>query len=614
MGDGQNPVAVQYRNTQNSLPLEWYIIGNAYGEVDFLKGFTARTSIGFNTSNFYSQSFTPTQVENVQANTSENSFSVSGSYGSTMTFTNTLRYKKVLDKHNLEALVGSEAINSFSRGVTGSANKFFSMDIHYLVIGNGTQAINASSTVSNETLFSLFGRLDYNYDNKYYLGATLRRDGSSRFGSESRFGVFPAFSAGWRISNESFMSNLSWLNDLKLRGSYGVLGSQNNVSASNAFNLYASSVTGSYYDITGTGTSEVQGFYVSRIGNPSTKWEQDIITNVGFDAVILNSKFDISVEYYDKYIKGLLFTQPLPSVIISGSTAPTVNVGDISNKGIDASVGYHGKAGEFTYYVRANLTHYKNRCVNIPDPGYFDVGGYQGVGNPVRNQEGHAISSFFGYKVIGLFSSAEDVASSPTQTAAGPGRFKYADINGDGQITTDDRTFLGDPNPDLTAGLTLNMSYKNFDCSAFFYGSLGNQICNLNRSYLYFYSFYPTTNKSKNLLNAWTPTNTDTWVPIIETASNFSNSATMNSFYIENGSFLKLKSLQFGYTFNPAILQAINISKLRLYVQGANLFTITKYTGLDPEFIGGSAQIHGVDLGSYPNNELNLIFGVSLTF
>jgi len=616
LGDGQNPVGVQYRNSQNDIPLDWYIIGNAYGELDFLKGFTARTSIGYNIANSFSSNFNTTQVENVQANTSPNELSVSASYSSRMTFTNTLRYKNTFaGKHNLEAMIGSEAIKYVGRGVSGSRQVFFSEDPNYLVLGGGTQATNNSSSISMESLYSIFARADYNFNNRYYLGATLRRDGSSRFGPDSRYGIFPAFSAAWRISDESFMQNIAWLDDLKLRGSFGILGSQNNVSATNAFNLYGASVTGSYYDITGSGTGELQGFYSSRIGNPKTSWEENIVTNIGFDATVLNNSLDISFEWYKKSIKGLLFSEPLPAVIISGATAPTVNIGDIQNVGVDAAVGYRGKIGaDFQYNVRINATHYKNECVDIPDPGYFGSGSWQGVGTPVRNQEGHPISSFFGYNIIGLFNSEEEVASAPPQNGAAPGRFRYEDVNDDGAITPDDRTHLGDPNPWLTTGLNLGANYKGFDLSAFFYASLGNEICNLTRSYLYFWSFYPTTNKSKELLNAWTPENKNTTIPKIETAGTESSSAAMNSFYVEDGSFLKLKSLQLGYTLSPELLQTLRISRIRLYVQAANLFTLTKYSGLDPELIGGGASVHGVDLGSYPNNELNIYFGVSVTF
>ncbi len=614
LGDAQNPVAVQYRDAGKDISNTWYIIGNAYAEVDFLNSFTAKTSLGYNIVNNYNQNYTATQVENVQASTNPASLGVSSGYGSTMTFTNTLDYNKKFGNHYLGVLVGSEAISYTARSVSGSRSSYFSTDFNFLVLDNGTQNISNSSSIYETSLFSIFGRLDYTYANKYLFSATVRRDGSSKFGANSRYGTFPAFSVAWRLSEESFMQDLTWLNDFKIRGSYGVLGSQDNVSAENAFFLYSSGMTSTYYDITGSNNSIVQGFAQSRIGNQNTSWEENAVTNVGFDMVIKDS-WDISLEYYKKSINGLLFTQPLPAAILGGSTSPSVNIGDIQNTGLDASLTYRGQiVNDFNFSVGANFTTYNNEIVNIPDPGYFDAGSNQAVGAMARNQEGHPISAFFGYEVIGLFDSAEEVASAPPQDGAGPGRFRFADSNGDLKITPDDRVFLGDPHPDFTYSLNLTMDYMGFDLSALFYGSQGNDVYNLTKSYLDFFSFYPPTNKSKRLLNAWTPTNKDTDIPIIETTRSPSTAFSSSSYYIEDGSFLKLRSLTLGYTINPSILQKVNISQLRIYIQGANLFTITGYSGLDPELIGGSTSAMGVDRGSYPNNEKAVYVGVNLKF
>ena len=614
LGDGQNPIAVQYRNRKNDVLNEWHIIGNAYAEVDLLKHFTARTSIGYNISNSYNQDFNTTQVENVQGNNSENSLSVSSSYGSRMTFTNLLSYMNVFGNHSLEVILGSEAIEYTGRGVSGSRQRYFSEDFNFLILGNGTDALANSSSISGSSLFSLFGRVDYIYNDRYLLGATIRRDGSSVFGPEQRYGVFPSISMAWRLSEERFMSDLIWLDDFKIRGSYGVLGSQNNVSAVNAFSLYGSGMTTTYYDITGSSNSIVQGFATNRIGNLATGWEENIVSNVGFDATIKNS-LDVSLEYYKKRINGLLFTEPLPAVVIGGASAPSVNIGDIQNTGLDASLTYRGNVNnDFSYSLGANITSYKNEVVNIPDPGYFYSGSHQGVGSMVRNEEGHPVSSFYGYNVIGLFNSQAEVDAAPTQNAAAPGRFRYEDVDGDGEITPDDRTHLGNPNPDFTYGINLNLTYKNFDLSAFLYGSQGNEIYNLTKSYTHFVGFYPTTNFSKDLLNAWTPDNQDTNIPIVESQGTFSTTLASNSFYVEDGSYLKFRSLMLGYTFNPTVLQKIHLNRLRVFAQAENLFTLTKYSGLDPEIVGGATSAMGVDRGSYPNNELGLIFGLSVAF
>jgi len=615
LGDGQNPIAVQYRNLDKDLYNTWFMIGNAFAEVDFFKNITAKTSIGYNISHAFNQDFKGTAVENVQGNNSENSLGVSASYGSTMTFTNTLSYKNTFGKHNLELLVGSEAIEYKGRSVSGSSQKFFSEDFNYLVLGNGTMAITNSSSISSNTLFSLFSRVDYGYNNKYLLGVTVRRDGSSKFGSNERFGIFPSGSLAWRLSEENFMKDISWLDDLKVRASYGILGSQNNVSDVNSYGLFGSGLTSTYYDISGTGNSLQQGFARTRIGNENTGWEKNIVINIGFDVVLLDNALDFSLEYYKKKIEGLLFVEPLPAIIIGGASAPSINIGDIQNTGFDASVVYRGKiANDFNFSVGANLTHYQNKCVNIPDPGYFYSGSHQGVGSMVRNEEGYPVSSFYGYKVIGLFNSTEEVEAAPAQDGAAPGRFRYADTDKNGTITSADRVHLGDPNPDFTYGININLDYKQFDLSAFFYGSQGNEIYNLTRSYLHFFAYYSTTNKSNVLLNAWSTDNTNTTVPVIETTRSFSTTDVSNSYYIENGSFFKMKSLILGYTINSDLIRKINISKLRIYAQIANPFTITKYSGIDPELIGGSTSVMGVDRGSYPNNERNVILGLSVTF
>jgi len=615
LGDAQNPIAVQQRNRKNDLVNQWHILGNIYAEVDLFKDFTLRSSLGYNVVNSFNQDFNTTQVENVQGNNSDNSLNINYSFSRMMTFTNLLTYKKNIGDHNISVVVGTEAIENVGRGVSAARERYFSEDFNFMVLNNGTNAITNSSSVSKNSLFSQFGRIDYVFQDKYILGATIRRDGSSVFGPDKRYGIFPSVSAGWRISGEEFMSNLSWIQDLKLRGSWGVLGSQSNVSAVNAFSLFGSGMSTTYYDINGASNAIVQGFGVSRIGNLATGWEENVVTNLGLDMSILNNNLEFSIEYYKKKINGLLFSQPLPAVVIGGATSPSVNIGDIQNTGIDGSVRYRGKIGsDITYNAGVNITSYQNKVVNIPDPGYFFSGGHQGLGSIVRNEEGHPVSSFYGYRVTGLFNSQAEVDAAPTQNSAAPGRFRYEDINGDGVINSDDRTHLGNPNPDFTYGINLNIGYKRFDLGAFFYGSQGNQIFNVTKAYTHFAGYYPTTNMSRDLLNAWTPENTNTNIPKIESVNTFSTAAAPNSFFIENGSFLKMRSLSLGYTFAPHLIQKVNISNLRLFAQIENLFTITKYSGLDPEIIGGDTSSLGLDRGAYPNNEKGFIFGLSVNF
>jgi len=615
LGTTSNPVAIQER-TMNDKDNFWNMTGNVFIEADFLKHFTVRTSFGGVLDHSYYYNFNFNNYNDKEGHAGENSFSENALYNSSSTWTNTLNYNNVIGMHDVHILVGSEVINNRGRALGGGANNYFSTDPDYLVLNNGTSNITNHSSAYGNSLFSLFTRLDYSYNDKYLLGATLRRDGSSVFGPDKRYGLFPSFTVGWRISGEEFMNNFTFLNDLKIRGSYGILGSQANVNAANAFTLFNSGFGKSYYGISGSGTT--QGFFQSRNGNPDTGWEEDVITNIGLDATVLNNKLDFSLEWYKKSINGLLFPLLLPATA-GGAEPPTINVGDIQNKGLDFSVGYRGQLNsDLQYRVGANITTYKNLVVNIPDPGYFDVAGSR-IGNLVRNQVGHPVGSFFGYEVLGIFRDATEVSDAPVQTDAAPGRFKYRDVDGDNEITPADRTFFGDPNPDFTYGLTLGINYKGFDLSSIFYGSQGNDAINFVHYYTHFFGSSEGKGKSNVLKDAWTPENLNATTPIAEYASTFSTNGAFNSYFMEDGSFLKLRSLIVGYTINPGLLQKYDLNKFRIYFQASNLFTITQYSGLDPELTGSlndsqSSASFGIDYGNYPNNQKSFLLGLSLSF
>jgi len=611
LGNAHNPVADQTRSEGNR-GYNWDIVGNVWAEVDFLKYFTVRTSFGGTIDNFYNWYYTYHTYENSENNAS-NGFGEGAGYNSSWTWTNTLTFTKDFwTNHHLRILVGSEAINNYGRGVSGNRLNYFVDDPGLWVLSAGSPKGQTNSSYAYQnTLYSLISRLDYNFKDKYLLSGTLRRDASSVFGPNKRVGYFGAGSAAWRISGENFMKSITWINDLKLRGSYGLLGSQSNVNPANAYTLFGSSAGNSYYAITTDYSNITQGFYATQIGNPNTGWESDIETNVGMDATILNSKVDFSAEYYKKKIKGLLF-QDQTNALVGGAAPPFVNIGDIQNTGVDITVNYHATfPNQFLLNVGLNITTYKNRVVNIPGE-YFTAGGTR-IGDFIRNQVGHPASAFYGYKVIGYFQDTNDVAKSPAQADAAPGRFKYADINGDGKITPDDRTFIGDPNPKFTYGLNLNGSYKNFDFVVVFYGSYGNDVVNYVKYWTNFWASFQG-NKSKDLLyNSWTPTNKNPKAPILENISTFSTNQVPNSYYIENGSFFKCKSLIVGYTLPQNLVSRVHLEKLRVYLQVANLFQITKYSGLDPELFG-SAAAFGMDYGDYPNNQKNYIIGLNLSF
>jgi hypothetical protein len=307
----------------------------------------------------------------------------------------------------------------------------------------------------------------------------------------------------------------------------------------------------------------------------------------------------------------LLFSQPV-LLTAGGAAPPVINIGDIQNKGWDISANYRGgKIGRFQYNLGVNATAYKNTVVHIPGE-YFDAAG-SSLGALVRNQNGHPVGSFFGYQVERLFQNNADVTSSPIQEDAAPGRFKYRDINGDKKITPDDRTFFGNPNPDFTYGINLGLSYKEFDFLALFYGSQGNNVLNYVRYYTDFFGSFIGGKSNDLLYNSWTPQRPNAKTPIAELSNTFSTSGVANSYYMENGSFLKCRSLMLGYTFNPRLSTRYGVNKFRIYLQAMNLFVITKYKGLDPE-LSGSSSSFGIDYGNYPNNQKNILIGVNLSF
>jgi TonB-linked SusC/RagA family outer membrane protein len=616
LGASGNPVAQQQR-TANNKSYAWNILGNVWGEVDFLKHFTARTSFGGTYQNGFNQSFSPIVYESFQ-NTKNNSFSQSSFYSTDWTWTNSLSYANVFNKvHSLKVFVASEAVSDYGTTLGGTRIDYPFTDPSYLTLntGNATGQTNYGYLLMDQTLYSLIAKADYAYNDKYLISGTVRRDQSSLFGSNSQTGIFPSVSAGWRIAKEAFMSGVSWVDDLKLRGSYGILGNKNNVGPNNAYTLFSSSPgwgagsVGSYYDINGTGNSAVAGFYPSQLGNSNTGWEKDRISNIGVDAILFHSKLDVTIELYDKKISGLLFPDQAPIYVTGAATVPEINIGDIENKGIDISATYHLNLNQFKFNIGGTFTSFDNKVVSIPGAaGYFDAD-YTLGGSFARNGVGHPVGEFFGYQIIGLFKNAADVANSPTQTDGAPGRFKYKDVNGDGKIDPSDRTFLGNPNPTFTYGLNLNGSYKNFDLGLVFYGSYGNKVVNFTKYYTDFYGSGPS-NKSINALdNSWTPSNLNATTPITETAFTTSNGAAPSSYYVEDGSFLKLKSAILGYTGTSAFFNKAGITKFRVYVQGTNLFTLTKYTGLDPEVQSG------VDGGGYyPSNQRGFLVGANLTF
>ena len=592
--------------------------GNVYIEVDPIDNLTLRSSVGGGIGNNYFYGYGRLQYENSENNSAFSYFEGSG-YGMNWVITNTANYKRQFGIHKLDVLAGQEALNDGTgRNMSGNGQNPFSQDINYVNLStvSATGRVVNSGYGKGVNFFSLFGRVNYSFNDKYIVTALVRRDGSSRFGANNRYGVFPAASAAWRISSEEFMKNLPWVTDLKIRGGYGIMGNSNNVDPNNQYSLYAANLGNSAYDITGSNSGTAEGYYRSRIGNPNAKWETSTTTNIGIDGSFFNNRLEVIFDIWRKDTKDLLFQVPVPDVIGTFANAPSVNIGKMRNEGIDVQVITRGKIGSEVGY-EANVTGsvLSNKIVALA-PGLTYLTSvdpsFRGI-NPIRNQLGYSISAFYGYKTLGLFQTKEEVAAAPKQDGAGPGRFRFADINGDGKITADDRTYLGSPVPKFTGGLNLRFTYKNFDIETYAYTSIGNKIFNVSKWFTDFYPSFAGAAISERVKDSWTPTNTGATLPIYEAASNFSTNTQSNSYYVEDGSYFRLQNLSIGYNIPASVLSRIGLQRVRVFGSTNNLFTITKYQGLDPS-VGGAADTNfGIDVGNYPITR-QFVGGLSIGF
>lgn len=582
------------------------IFGNAYLEYDLLQDLTIRSSIGGSISNYYYKNTSRNTYENAEGNNGGFRIFEGAGYNMAYTFTNTAQYKRKFDIHSVDVLVGVEALNTGrGRDLSGVGLNPFSTDPDYASIttssASGRQS--NSSLYSGVNFFSQFGRINYGLLDKYIVTAVVRRDGSSRFGASNKYGVFPAFSAAWRISGENFMRNVPFVTDLKIRGGWGQMGNSNNVDPNNQFSLYQSNIANSY-DIAGGNSGVDAGFYRSRIGNPNAKWETSTTTNIGIDGSFLNGKFDVVLDVWRKDTRDLLFQVPIPGVVGNRATAPSVNIASMRNQGVDIQLITRGKvANDFGYEASVNGSFLSNRIQSLaPGVPYFDVApGTNRLQLPeTRNAPGQSLAAFYGYKVIGLFQTASEVAEAPKQEGAGVGRFRYADVNGDGIIDNNDRTFIGSPIPKFTGGFNLQVSYKGFELATYLYASLGNQIFNISRWFTDFYPSFSGAAISARVKNSWTPTNTNTSQPIFEDVANFSTNQVPNSFYVENGSYLRMQNVTIAYVLPATLLNKVNLSRVRISLAANNIFTVTGYKGLDPGVGGAADQNFGIDVGNYP--------------
>ena len=603
LGNSENTFATLTRD-KDDYTLSMRLAGNIYADIKILEGLNFRSSLGGTVNNFYGFDYNMKTYERSE-NNATSSLNESAGLSHDWVWTNTLTFNKTFGQHNVGAVAGYEAVESgIGRDMSGGDAGYFSDNLSYRTLDNGaTTVYTSSSYYTPRTLLSQFLKADYGFMDKYLLSATIRRDGASVFGTDYKYGIFPSVAVGWRIGEEGFMDGLPWVSELKIRGSYGTMGNQVPVPTTNMFALYGGGAGSSFYDLNGTGTSSVEGFRPSTISNPNAKWETNINTNIGFEGELLDNKVTIVFDWYQKQAIDLLFDAEVVGTAGSASL-PFSNVAEMKNTGIDVELGYRNNFGDLGFNGTLIYTSYKNEIVKVDkSTPFFDYGGSR-IGNLCRNLEGEAVSAFYGYNVIGLFQDTQEVLDAPVQDGAEPGFFRFEDIYAgasetEATITDMDRQVIGNPNPKFTMGLNLAFNYKGFDLSGFIYASVGNDIYNYNK---YWTDFWPSFQgqKSKELFyDSWTTERTGGKIPKASNKSNFSSNTQSVSYYVEDGSYLRLKNLTLGYTIPESVLSKAKIKSLRIYVQAVNLFTVTNYTGLDPE-LGGDDRSFGIDYGNYP--------------
>lgn len=598
----RNPVRSLVLNNKDDRNYNAGGFGNLYLEFDPIKNLVLRSSIGGNYFSSFFKNYNYLYLGDSEPEAS-NTFSEGSSNGFGWVNTNTAAYNFKLGNHGITALAGAEFLNTGAgRFINGSGLNPFSTDLDYVNL-NVVQSPQVNSGLFSGVNFeSYFAKVDYNFADKYYLSGTIRRDGASRFGINSRYGTFPAIAAAWRVTGEDFLRANDFITDLKLRAGWGQMGNSNNVDPANQYSLFAASRGNSYYPISGQNSGVDEGYYRSRIGNPDAKWETSTTLNFGFDATLLNGKFEIVADLWRKNTEDLLYTVPLPGVVGVLASAPAVNIASMKNAGLDFLVVNRGKLSSTVNYEVSWTSSFLHNEISALAPGidFFTGSGYRGI-SPIRNAVGQPISSFFGYNVLGYFKDAADVANSPAQSGKGIGRFKYEDTNGDGKIDPADRTFIGNPVPKYTGGLTFTVDFKNFSASTYLYTSIGNKIFNMSKWFTDFFGSFEGSGKGIRALESWTPALGDNAkAPIWESASNISTNAGENSWYVEDGSYLRMQYLSLGYTLPKSLVKPLGFSNARVSIAGTNLFTITKYEGLDPG-VGGAVDTNfGIDVGNYP--------------
>lgn len=585
--DLTNPVQL-IENAKDNDYSSWRILGNAYLELKPIEGLSLKTNIGIE----HSQYFNHTLGRTVNPGDVNSVSSVYGQ-GDTWTWTNTANYNKTFaDKHHLTVLLGTEAISYTFCDLSASREGYAFEDPDYMQIGAGTGTRSNGGGKTQWSVFSLFGKVDYNYADRYLASFTIRRDENSRFAKGYRAGIFPAFSLAWRPTQEEFFPQNNVLSDLKVRYSWGQNGNANIPSLYPAYSTYIFNTGNGAYDISGTNSSTTSGITLSSTGNPELKWETTYQHNIGADFQFFSGALGLSADYYIKKTKDML-TIP-PALDVAGENAAMwLNTGSMENKGWEIALSYNSPSyGDFSWNGSINVAQYKNKLLELNSRQNF-------IGGDQRLIPGQPMGVYYGYVCDGIFQNEVEVANHATQTGAAPGRLIYRDLDGNGVIDDNDRCIIGDPNPDLSMGLNLTFRYKDFSLDMFFAGDFGFDIQNhMKRQLLSMNYGNLSTNRGVEILNAWTPTNTDTDIPALSLTDD-NNESRFSSYYVENGSYMKMKYLKLSYALPKNLIKKIGASNLEVYGQVENVFILTSYTGLDPEILPGEYGAR-IDNGAYP--------------
>ncbi|SMD16133.1 SusC/RagA family TonB-linked outer membrane protein [Pedobacter nyackensis] len=584
MNDRQNPVRVLEDNKQNGYDF-MRLFGNFFADVKLVKGLVFRSNFGIDYGNYTSRNWQKKYESGYLVN-DVNKVINNQTHNVKTTWTNTLNYKLESKKHRLDVLAGTEYNMDKTNSFMASREGFVIEDPDYMFIDAGTGIKDNGGSGAKNVLFSYLAKANYAYLDRYLLSATLRYDGSSRFGKNNRFGTFPAFSTGWRISEESFIKNkTNVFDDLKLRFGWGKTGNQE-INNNAIYNIYLSSYNITSYDINGNKSGVLpSGYYLSQNANPNLKWEATQMIDMGLDFSLLNQKIYGSIGYYDKKTSDILLLPPYIGVLGEGGNT-WVNGASMQNKGIEVSLGHRSQIGkDLSIDLNGNFDRVRNQVTHLPAEV---INAYGGDGRG-QNILGRAFGSHFGYIADGLFRSQGEVDNHAAQPGKGLGRIRYRDLNNDGVINDYDRTWIGVPIPKFTYGFNAAINYKNFDVSFLLQGIGSVDVRNDAKFFTDFWSAVESaSNKGARLLNAWSPANSNSTIPAASlTDDNFE--ARFSTYFVENGSYLKLRNAQLGYTFNKAAINRLKLKSLRLYVGGDNLAILLKsksFTGLDPETPG----------------------------